>query len=185
MRERILLLAALIPLLLAVAGMGTASATVFAASSASHVTALTHTVAPLGTTNNPCYESPSAAHCDNTDPFNTDCSIGSYVASSSPVYWYDSENGQLTGGWSGYIQNWYSPHCGTNWARYVDTSGVGGNVNIITCLNDEFVHCTDWYASAVFPTWSNQLYAKTTVATAFADFSAFNGGGAATGQSSA
>jgi hypothetical protein len=90
--------------------------------------------------NNPCYQSPSAAHCDNTDPVNTDCNIGSYVASSSPVYWYDSENGELTGGWSGYIQNWYSPHCGTNWARYVDTSGVGGTVNIITCLNDEFVH---------------------------------------------
>ncbi len=143
------------------------------------------TVTPHGTTNNACYQSPSAAHCDNTDPFDTDCSIGSYVANSLPVYWYDAENGQRTGGYSGYIQNWYSPHCGTNWARYVDTSGTGGNVNIVTCLNNQFVHCTDWYVSAVFPAWSNQLYAKTTVATAFADFSAFGGGGTASGSASA
>lgn len=38
-----------------------------------------------------------------------------------------------------------------------DTSG---NVNIVTCLNNRFVHCTDWYVWPSSPTWSNQLYAK-------------------------
>lgn len=146
--------------------------------------AMARTAAPLGSTSNKCYQSPSAANCDNTDPYDTDCSVGSYVANSVPVSWYDPENGKLTGGSSGYIQNWYSPHCGTNWARYVDTSGTAGQVDIVTCLNDEFVHCTDWYYSAVFPAWSNQLYAKTTVATAFADFASF-AGGTASGSASA
>jgi hypothetical protein len=141
-------------------------------------------VTPHGTTNNACYQNPSANTCDNTDPFATDCNLGSYVANSQPVYWYDAENGKLTGGYSGYIQNWYSPHCGTNWARYVDASGVTGQADIITCLNNQFVHCTDWYYSAVLPAWSNQLYARTTVATAFADFTNFVGG-TASGSASA
>jgi hypothetical protein len=142
-----------------------------------------HPAVPLGTINNPCYQSPNAQHCDNTDPVATDCNIGSYVAASSPVYFYDAESGRLTGGWSGYIQNWYSPHCGTNWARYVDTSGSYGTVSIQTCVNSPF-HCTDMYDSNVFPAWSNQIYARTSVATASAGFSNHNGVVAA-GESSA
>jgi hypothetical protein len=140
---------------------------------------VTHAAARRAAATSTCYAKPNAVNCDDTDPVKTGCNTGSYVASSNPVYLVDPENGQKTGGSSGYIQNWYSPHCGTNWARYVDTSGTGGQVAIITCLNNEFVHCTDWYYSDDFPAWSNQLYAKTTVATAFASWSGVSAQGSA------
>jgi hypothetical protein len=170
MRIHVPVLAAAASLVLAAAGFCTVSPAVASATSASHALSAAHRAAPLGTTNNACYQSPSAKHCDNSDPLATDCSIGSYVASSQPVYYYDPNNGRRTGGWTGYVQNWYSPHCGTNWARYVDTSGAWGSVYLITCLTNSG-HCTDGYDSSVFPAWSNQLYARTTAADALAQFS--------------
>jgi hypothetical protein len=174
MRIQIPMLAAVAAVALAATGSGPASAAVASVSSVNHVASVAHLAAPLGTTNNPCYQKPNALHCDNTDPVATDCNIGSYVAASSPVYFYNANNGALTGGWSGYIQNWYSPHCGTNWARYVDTSGSYGTVSIDTCVNSPF-HCTDMYDSNAFPAWSNQIYAKTVVSMASASFTNHNG----------
>ncbi|HEV2377746.1 MAG TPA: hypothetical protein VGS19_36985 [Streptosporangiaceae bacterium] len=143
-------------------------------------TAMAQTAAPTGSTNNPCYQSPSARTCGNQDPLDTDCSIGSYVANSQPVYYFNPDNGQPTGGWTGYIQNWYSPHCGTNWARYVDTTGTAGTVNIYVCVDNSST-CSDRYGSGVFPAWSNMVYSPSTTATAYAEFSP----GPAEGQASA
>jgi hypothetical protein len=168
-------------------GYGVASAAVTSASAAAHETAVAHPAAvPLGTTNNPCYQHPSAGHCDNTDPYATDCNIGSYVANSDPVYWIDLNNGQRSGGYSGWIQNWYSPHCGTNWAMYVNTSGDTGVADIWVCRSG---YCASDYSSYLFPSWSNQLYAPSVVATAYANFSEYSGiypsGATAEGSSSA
>lgn len=124
---------------------------------------------PAGTTNNACYQSPSAQNCDNTDPYDTDCANGSYVANSVPVAYGDGSD-------AGYIQNWYSPHCGTNWARFDDTSGESGLGTVETCLGTVFDHCTADYSSTVFPSWSDQLYAPTTQATAYGWFTLYSDG---------
>lgn len=127
--------------------------------------------AAQGSTNNPCYQNPSAQNCFNTDPYDTDCYLDAYVANSVPVAYYNPDNGQPTGGSTGYIQNWYSPHCGTNWARYVDTSGAAGTVTIWVYLPGVQPYTrTDLYYSDVFPAWSNQIYAPTTTAGAAAQF---------------
>jgi hypothetical protein len=164
-------------LLLSVPGMvGVAAAFMFAVPG----TAMAASTVHAANTSTSCYQSPSAQNCDGQDPGN--CWLDASPVNAQPVLWYNPDNGQPTGGSSGSIENWYSPHCGTNWAQYVDTSGSQGNVNINVCLGvNNFSHCAGWYLSDVFPAWSNMVYAPTTTATAYAEFSP----GPARGQASA
>lgn len=134
---------------------------------------LTGTVA-AGTataTTNPCYATPNATNCDNQDPQATGCNADAYTASSKEMYWFDGTD-------LGTIQNRYSPHCGSNWTRFVpnayppsDTPGFGEEtIAVETCLNDEFVTCSDYYSiartSSTGDPYSNMVYAPNTTATA-------------------
>lgn len=63
-----------------------------------------------------CYSSPSEATCDNVDPEKSGCSTDAYTQTQAKAYDGD-------GHYNGYIQLRYSPHCGTNWGRYVSVDG--------------------------------------------------------------
>jgi hypothetical protein len=117
-----------------------------------------------------CYASPNPTNCDNSDPISTGCSKDAYTAAQAPVAY---QNGVSTG----WIQLRYSPHCGTNWARWVKTTSDDGLATVQVCLNHVFVHCSDQYSAYVSLEWSNQIYARTTIATAFGWFVG-NGAGA-------
>jgi hypothetical protein len=187
MRIRTYIVAAAAIVMAVASGPAAVAATAAPSAAAAHVAAAGH-AAPLADTP-ACYASPSTTNCDRTDPFNNTnnpnlwCGSGSYVVNSQPVYFFDLNNGQINySEWTGWIQVWYSPHCGTNWARYVDTSGISGVVTTWTCRSDL---CTSEYSSSIFPSWSDQVYAPTVNATAYAEFACFSGctaeGNASTG----
>jgi len=133
-----------------------------------------------------CYASPSARNCDNTDPQATGCSADAYDAQVGTVYWVDPENGKR-GSAMGEVINRYSPHCGTNWSKFIEyDGGPAGSLTVQVCLGvSNFNHCSDpstWNSASG---WSPQLYAPTTVATAYAWFASSDGGLGGQGQVSA
>ncbi|HEX5497481.1 MAG TPA: hypothetical protein VFX70_23235 [Mycobacteriales bacterium] len=126
-------------------------------------------VAPADDFESPCQRQPSAQTCDNTDPVDTGCNEGSFVANSVPLKFGSGDT-------IGYIQNWFSPQCGTNWARFVDTSGDEGLGFVMTCHGTDFTSCTDDFGSFVFPCWSDQVYSPNAPATAYVSFALYSAG---------
>ncbi len=161
--RRTLAAAALLPLAWLTVQAGTASASPAARAGAA-----------IAATSS-CYANPSPSTCDNTDPSNTGCSADAYTAASAAVRYQN-------GGSVGTIQLRYSPHCGTNWARFIKTTSTAGLATVQTCLGYVFVHCTADYSSYGSLLWSNQLYARTTIATAYGWF--VDGSAGASGQAS-
>jgi hypothetical protein len=108
---------------------------------------------------------PSAATCDYTDPIQSGCKTGAYVASWTPLHYYDAENGRPTGPTIGELDNWYSPRCGTNWAEF-KTGGPVLEVTLSICING--THCAGFSGDG-WDVWSDQIFAPTTLATAWAE----------------
>jgi hypothetical protein len=117
-----------------------------------------------------CYLSPAAKVCDNRDPKDTGCwDSSAYVASHAELLTADNRS-------VGTMQNWYSPHCGTNWARFVPNGNTPTDgtalMTVSVCLGvNTSNHCSDQYSvyrtRSTQPPWSNMIYAKTTPAQAY------------------
>ncbi|MFJ9903722.1 DUF2690 domain-containing protein [Streptomyces sp. NPDC101152] len=109
-----------------------------------------------------CYNKPSQSTCRNIDPVDSKCKKDAYVAKHAELNIY------------GTMQNWYSPHCRTNWAQFVPNGNVPkdgtANISLRVCLHNSNI-CSDEYSifrtSRSQPPWSNMVYADTAVATAW------------------
>ncbi len=68
-----------------------------------------------------CYYNPSEATCDGVDPQDSGCSADAYTQATANVSVPDDS-------FTGVLELRYSPHCGTNWARYISS----GPTNVAT-----------------------------------------------------
>lgn len=93
---------------------------------------------------------------DNTDPRATGCwDSRAYPTGKANIY-------DKYGDYLGYVDNWYSPDCGTNWSETF-TSGGSATITVWTCRSS---YCTDKFTAYTTSAWSNQVYAPTTTACA-------------------
>jgi hypothetical protein len=65
-----------------------------------------------------CYQNPSTANCNGTNPTDVGCSADAYTVFNAQTTIVDQTNGAVIG----YLELRYSPHCGTNWARTTFTN---------------------------------------------------------------
>jgi hypothetical protein len=116
--------------------------------------------------------------CDNTDPVLEQCDPSAYDAAQNDVYY---GNGQH----AGYVQNWYSVDCGTNYSRTVedappcgDSSECGYSVWVSgpTATSDHYGDVTNQsiYSNQVYAPAHNCAYAYT-----FYDNGVYSGSGQA------
>src|SRR5215471_15655502 len=112
-------------------------------------------VTPGGGDGPGCY----ANGCDGQDPVAMGCWNDAYVASSSIIYYTVFD--------IGYVDNWYSPSCGTNWAQVFSTNDAWVYVYVGSYDAEIFrVQGVDGGAyvaeneTSSNGTWTNMLYAR-------------------------
>jgi hypothetical protein len=100
--------------------------------------------------------------CNNTDPSATGCWDGNaYVASSNRII--DNYGDVL-----GFVLNWYSRDCGTNWSEVYtgDAYPGGGDCNLTVYVYNGSISSSR-YTTYYNHAWSNQIYSPYTVAHAY------------------
>jgi hypothetical protein len=114
------------------------------------VAAPAHAAAPATAT--------ATSSLDNTDPIATGCwDANAYVAAGPTPITYPTGRG--------YVRNWYSPDCGTNWSEVYTADGSSQNLTVYVYRQ------SDYYNTPVFylygnDAYSNQVYAPNAVACA-------------------
>jgi|SRR5215467_3807138 len=83
-------------------------------------------VTPGGGDGPGCY----ANGCDGQDPVAMGCWNDAYVASSSIIYYTVFD--------IGYVDNWYSPSCGTNWAQVFQQTTHGCTSTSVRTMQKSF-----------------------------------------------
>ena len=97
---------------------------------------------------------------DNTDPIDTGCwDANAYIAAAAPIYDYP------TGNLLGYVRNWYSPDCGTNWSEVYTADGSSNYLGPWVYRQSDN-HSTPAFTLYGNDAYSNQLYAPDAVACA-------------------
>jgi hypothetical protein len=121
------------------------------------------------------------AASDNSDPYDTGCwGLSSKSDAGDPnitltrnlpsswdvvaqvvngAYIFDN-----FGDYLGYVENWYSYRCGTNWARIFVDGGSNATLTVRTYTNNS---STDTYTTYGSYAWSNQVNALTATAYAY------------------
>ncbi len=110
-----------------------------------------------------CYNSPSEATCDYIDPQGSGCYADAYTQAAANLY--------VGGVYWGTTELRYSPHCGTNWARFT-SSGVQRYISVVDvrrcsvpavgggCLSGVVDAAgTYTYSRSITMGWSPMLYA--------------------------
>lgn len=93
---------------------------------------------------------------DPDDPEESGCwDANAYVANTAPYPWWTGSQ-QM-----GYVANWYSPDCGTNWAETVLTNdpGLSGEVNFAQ-IEDKVTGEYYYYQSAANGTYTDMTQSK-------------------------
>jgi hypothetical protein len=122
--------------------------------------------AALADPGNTCLKYPNVFDCDGTDPVRTGCDVGA-VAVTAPVNYYDPGSGRPTGGSAGTVYNWYSPTCGTNWSEFRTYNGKVLGLAAVGVRTADGTGSEE-YQDYGWDIWSNQVYARTSLATAWA-----------------
>jgi hypothetical protein len=119
------------------------------------------------------FASCSGVHCDNTDPYTTNCASGSYwVVTSSPL----TDVVTHTTSWNyGYLQLWWSQTCQTNWIRgqVYESGSVDNYYRMQTQAGSPSVVHSN---RGTLPDWTNQWYTGNASACGIVEISFSSGG---------